>query len=173
MTWRCPASKISQNDGRSSWEGACLESRKSHSGETRGHILPKLWTRIIEQYWLLWTIIKDYLLTPPFTHCALSLCHPMIHFNDANTWIHHSSHSFLYTKLFIPGIGKRRQTFLTTFWFSFTISISDPATPGFSVFVYSWPGQSWPECQGRVQKFLLNRLVDFSIKWVGGVPLVH
>ena len=27
--------------------------------------------------------------------------------------------------------------------------------------------------QGRVQKFLLNRLVDFSIKWVGGVPLVH
>ena len=22
-------------------------------------------------------------------------------------------------------------------------------------------------------KFLLNRLVDFSIKWVGGVPLVH
>ena len=54
VTWRCPASKISQNDGRSSWEGACLESRKSHSGETRGHIL------------------------------SLSLCQPMIYFNDAN-----------------------------------------------------------------------------------------
>ena len=27
--------------------------------------------------------------------------------------------------------------------------------------------------QGGVQKFLLNRLVDFSFKWVGGVPLVH
>ena len=27
--------------------------------------------------------------------------------------------------------------------------------------------------KGGVQKFLLNRLVDFSIKWVGGVPLVH
>ena len=27
--------------------------------------------------------------------------------------------------------------------------------------------------KGRVQKFLLNRLVDFFIKWVGGVPLVH
>ena len=27
--------------------------------------------------------------------------------------------------------------------------------------------------KGRVQKFLLNRLVDFLIKWVGGVPLVH
>ena len=27
--------------------------------------------------------------------------------------------------------------------------------------------------QGRVQKILLNRLVEFSIKWVGGVPLVH
>ena len=25
--------------------------------------------------------------------------------------------------------------------------MSDPQTPGFSVFVYSWPGQSWPECQ--------------------------
>ena len=23
----------------------------------------------------------------------------------------------------------------------------DPLTPGYSVFVYSWPGQSWPECQ--------------------------
>ena len=23
----------------------------------------------------------------------------------------------------------------------------DPQTPGYSVFVYSWPGQSWPECQ--------------------------
>ena len=158
MTWRCPASKISQNDGRSSWEGACLESRKSHSGETRGHILPKLWTRIIEQYWLLWTIIKDYLLTPPFTHCALSLCHPMIHFN--------SSHSFLYAKLFIHDNGKRGQTFLNEFLiFIYNLHpLSDPTTPGFSVFVYSWPGQSWPECQGRVQKFLLNRSVDFSIK---------
>ena len=27
--------------------------------------------------------------------------------------------------------------------------------------------------KGRVKKFLLNRLVEFSIKWVGGVPLVH
>ena len=27
--------------------------------------------------------------------------------------------------------------------------------------------------KGGVQKFLLNRLVDFVIKWVGGVPLVH
>ena len=27
--------------------------------------------------------------------------------------------------------------------------------------------------KGRVQKFLINRLVDFSIKWVCGVPLVH
>ena len=27
--------------------------------------------------------------------------------------------------------------------------------------------------QGRVKKFLLNRLVDFSIKWVGGLLLVH
>ena len=25
----------------------------------------------------------------------------------------------------------------------------------------------------RVQKFMLGKLVDFSIKWVGGVPLVH
>ena len=24
----------------------------------------------------------------------------------------------------------------------------------------------------RVQKFLINRLVDISVKWVGGVPLV-
>ena len=31
----------------------------------------------------------------------------------------------------------------------------------------------WSLCKGRVQKFLLNRLVEFSIKWVGGVPLVH
>ena len=29
------------------------------------------------------------------------------------------------------------------------------------------------EPKGRVKKFLLNRLVEFSIKWVGGVPLVH
>ena len=27
--------------------------------------------------------------------------------------------------------------------------------------------------KGRVQKFMLGELVDFSIKWVGGVPLVH
>ena len=26
---------------------------------------------------------------------------------------------------------------------------------------------------GRVQKFMLGKLVDFSIKWVGGVSLVH
>jgi len=25
--------------------------------------------------------------------------------------------------------------------------LENPQTPGFSVFVYSWPGQSWPECQ--------------------------
>ena len=28
-----------------------------------------------------------------------------------------------------------------------SLVFSDPQTPGFSVFVYSWPGQSWPECQ--------------------------
>ena len=27
--------------------------------------------------------------------------------------------------------------------------------------------------KGRVQKFLISKLVDFSIKWVGGVPLVN
>ena len=27
--------------------------------------------------------------------------------------------------------------------------------------------------QGRVKKFMLGKLVDFSIKWVGGVSLVH
>ena len=27
--------------------------------------------------------------------------------------------------------------------------------------------------KGMVQKFMLGKLVDFSIKWVGGVPLVH
>ena len=27
--------------------------------------------------------------------------------------------------------------------------------------------------EGRVQKFMLGKLVDFSIKWVGGVLLVH
>ena len=27
--------------------------------------------------------------------------------------------------------------------------------------------------KGRVQKFMLGKLVDFFIKWVGGVPLVH
>ena len=27
--------------------------------------------------------------------------------------------------------------------------------------------------KGRVQKFMLGKLVDFSIKWVGGVLLVH
>ena len=27
--------------------------------------------------------------------------------------------------------------------------------------------------KGRVQKFMLGKLVDFSIKWVGGVSLVH
>ena len=27
--------------------------------------------------------------------------------------------------------------------------------------------------KGRLQKFLLKRLVEFSIKWVGGVLLVH
>ena len=27
--------------------------------------------------------------------------------------------------------------------------------------------------KGRVQKFMLGKLMDFSIKWVGGVPLVH
>ena len=26
---------------------------------------------------------------------------------------------------------------------------------------------------GRVQKFVRGKLVDFPIKWVGGVPLVH
>ena len=29
------------------------------------------------------------------------------------------------------------------------------------------------DIQGRVQKFLINRLVDFSIKWVDGVPRFH
>ena len=28
-------------------------------------------------------------------------------------------------------------------------------------------------CKGRVKKIMLGKLVDFSIKWVGGVPLVH
>ena len=34
---------------------------------------------------------------------------------------------------------------------------------------------SWTDLtyKGGVQKFMLNRLVDFSIKWVGGVSLVH
>ena len=27
--------------------------------------------------------------------------------------------------------------------------------------------------KGRVQKFMLGKFVDFSIKWVGGLPLVH
>ena len=27
--------------------------------------------------------------------------------------------------------------------------------------------------KGRVKKLMLGKLVDFSIKWVGGVPLVH
>ena len=27
--------------------------------------------------------------------------------------------------------------------------------------------------KGRVKKFMLGKLVDFSIKWVGGVPIVH
>ena len=27
--------------------------------------------------------------------------------------------------------------------------------------------------KGRVKKHMLGKLVDFSIKWVGGVPLVH
>ena len=27
--------------------------------------------------------------------------------------------------------------------------------------------------KGRLQKFMLGKLVEFSIKWVGGVPLVH
>ena len=27
--------------------------------------------------------------------------------------------------------------------------------------------------KGRFQKFLLGKLVDFSIEWVDGVPLVH
>ena len=26
---------------------------------------------------------------------------------------------------------------------------------------------------GRVQKFVRGKLVDFPIKWAGGVPLVH
>ena len=26
---------------------------------------------------------------------------------------------------------------------------------------------------GRVQIFMLGKLVDFSVKWVDGVPLVH
>ena len=29
------------------------------------------------------------------------------------------------------------------------------------------------KAKGRVQKFMLGKLVGFSIKWVGGVPLVH
>ena len=29
------------------------------------------------------------------------------------------------------------------------------------------------ETDGGVQKLMLGKLVDFSIKWVGGVPLVH
>ena len=28
-------------------------------------------------------------------------------------------------------------------------------------------------CKGRVQKIMLIKLVDFSIKWVGGVSLVY
>ena len=27
--------------------------------------------------------------------------------------------------------------------------------------------------KGGFQKFMFGKLVDFSIKWVGGVPLVH
>ena len=30
-----------------------------------------------------------------------------------------------------------------------------------------------PNGKGRVQKYMLGKLVDFSIKWVNGVPLVH
>ena len=33
-------------------------------------------------------------------------------------------------------------------------------------------GQRCPT-EGRVEKFILGKLVDFSIKWVGGVSLVH
>ena len=27
--------------------------------------------------------------------------------------------------------------------------------------------------KGRLQKFMLGKLVDFSIKWMGGVSIVH
>ena len=29
----------------------------------------------------------------------------------------------------------------------FSIFASDPSTPGYSVFQYSWPGSTWPECE--------------------------
>ena len=33
--------------------------------------------------------------------------------------------------------------------------------------------QNYIITKGRIQKFMLGKLVDFSVRWVGGVSLVH
>ena len=63
-------------------------------------------------------------------------------------------------------VGARRKSSLPNFLYKY--NAEDPADR-----ILHLTATRDGDCLTFREGFLLNRLVEFSIKWVGGVPLVH